>query len=383
MFILAHNASGILGGGEIGTALLLAGLQRRGHRVRMLCRDEEIARRVAEYGIPTGIQRVGGDAMLPDAFRLAARFRREQPDAVILTTFKKVFLAGLGARMAGAPFVVQRIVLQGDTPARGARYRLALRRFVDVITLNADAMRPAFLAGDPHLDPARVVTLLDGVRAPVRSKEPGAVRRELGIPADAFVIGCVARLAKQKRFDRMMRAVARTAGNREQGIGNSGQLRTDTIHCVIAGEGETLESTRALAVELGIADRVHFTGFRADVGDVLDALDLFVVSSDREGLANAMLEAMAFGLPVVSTDVSGAREALDPADGEPRAGIVTGFDDGELAEAIVTMLRDADARRAMGDAAQARAVRRFGEERFLDDWERLLEAGVRRGRGGG
>jgi glycosyltransferase involved in cell wall biosynthesis len=377
MYILAHNASGILGGGEIGTALLLAGLQRRGHRVRMLCRDEEIARRVAEYGIPTGIQRVGGDAMLPDAFRLAARFRRERPDAVILTTFKKVFLAGLGARMAGAPFVVQRIVLQGDTPARGARYRLALRRFVDVITLNADAMRPAFLAGDPHLDPAKVVTLLDGVRAPARTREPGAVRRELGIPADAFVIGCVARLAKQKRFDRMMRAIE-TIGNREQGIGNSQQL-----HCVIAGEGETLDATRALAAELGLADRVHFIGFRADVGDVLDALDLFVVSSDREGLANAMLEAMAFGLPVVSTDVSGAREALDPIDGEPRAGIVTGMDEGELADAIGAMMRDADARRAMGDAARARALRRFGEERFLDDWERLLESGVRRGRGGG
>ena len=68
-----------------------------------------------------------------------------------------------------------------------------------------------------------------------------------------------------------------------------------------------------------------------DVGDVLDAFDLFAVSSDREGFANAMLEAMAFGLPVVSTDVSGAREALD---GEPRPGIVTGFSEAELAEAF-------------------------------------------------
>jgi glycosyltransferase involved in cell wall biosynthesis len=388
MFVLAHNASGILGGGEIGTALLLAGLQRRGHRVLMLCRDAEIARRVAEYGIPTGVQRVGGDAMLPHAFRLAARIRRERPDAVLLTTFKKVFLAGLAARLAEAPFVVQRVVLQGDTPARGARYRQALRRFVDVVALNADAMRPAFLAGDPRLDPAKVVTILDGVRAPARTREPGAVRRELGIPADAFVIGCVARLARQKRFDRLLRALTAgngeqgiTAGNREQGIGNSQQLRS--IHCIIAGEGEELEPTRALAAELGIADRVHFPGFRADVGDVLDALDLFVVSSDREGLANAMLEAMAFGLPVVSTDVSGAREALDPAEGEPRAGLVTAFDEDALAEAIHAMMADADARRAMGDAARARAERRFGVERFLDDWERLLEDGVRRARGGG
>ena len=71
MFILAHNSSKAFGGGEIGTVLLLAGLQRRGHRVLMLFRDEQNAARGAAYGIPTGVQRVGGDAMLPDALRLA------------------------------------------------------------------------------------------------------------------------------------------------------------------------------------------------------------------------------------------------------------------------------------------------------------------------
>jgi glycosyltransferase involved in cell wall biosynthesis len=361
MFILAHNSSKAFGGGEIGTVLLLAGLQRRGHRVLMLFRDAENAERAAAYGIPTGVQRIGGDVMLPDAARLAARLRRERPDAVILTTFKKVFLSGLGARMAGAPFVVQRIVLQGDSPARGARYRLALRRWVDAVVLNADAMRAPFLAGDPALDPAKVVTILDGVRAPVRSKEPGAVRRELGIPPDALVVGSVARLAGQKRFDRLLRALASLP---------------HPVHCIIAGDGPASDSIRGVAAELGLAERVHLTGFRRDVGDVLDAFDVFAVSSDREGLANAMLEAMAFGLPVVSTDVSGAREALE---GEPRPGIVTGFSEAELAEAIGGLLADAEARRRMGEAARARAERRFGEARFLDEWERLLEAGVRRG----
>jgi glycosyltransferase involved in cell wall biosynthesis len=368
MFILAHNSSKAFGGGEIGTVLLLAGLQRRGHRVLMLFRDEENAARAAAYGVPTGVQRVGGDVVLPDAARLAARLRRERPDAVVLTTFKKVFLSGLGARMAGAPFVVQRIVLQGDTPARGARYRLALRRWIDRVVLNADAMRAPFLAGDPALAPAKVVTILDGVRAPARTREPGAVRRELGIPADALVVGSVARLARQKRFDRLLRALA---------------LLPEPVHCIIAGDGPAMEGIRAAAAELGMAERVHLPGFRADVGDVLDAVDLFAVSSDREGLANAMLEAMAFGIPVVSTDVSGAREALDAAEAEPRAGIVTGFDEAEMAEAIGGLLRDADARRRMGDAARERAERRFGEARFLDEWERLLEDGVRRGRTGG
>jgi glycosyltransferase involved in cell wall biosynthesis len=364
MFVVAHNSSNAFGGGEIGTVLLLAGLQRRGHRVLMLFRDAENAARAAAYGIPTGVQRVGGDVMLTDAARLAARLRAERPDAVILTTFKKVFLSGLGARMAGAPFVMQRIVLQGDTPARGARYRLALRRWIDRVVLNADAMRADFLAGDPSLDPARVVTILDGVRAPVRSKEPGAVRRELGIPSDALVVGSVARLAGQKRFDRLFRALA---------------TLPHPVHCVIAGDGPAMERFRGVAAELGMADRVHMLGFRRDVGDVLDALDVFAVPSDREGMANAMLEAMAFGLPVVSTDVSGAREALE---GEPRPGIVTGFDEGELAAAIGGLLADGEARRRMGEAARERAVRRFGEERFLDEWERLLMDGVRARRGG-
>jgi len=366
VFVLAHNSSGVLGGGEIGTVLLLEGLQRRGHRVLLLCRTPEIARRAATYGIPTGVQPIAGDAMLPHALRFGARLRRERPDALILTTFKRVVLAGLGARLARAPFVVQRIVLQGDSPARGARYRWAFRNLVDAIVLNADAMRADFLAGDPRLNPAKVITILDGVRAPARSRPPGAVRHELGIPPEVPVVGCIARLASQKRLDRLLRAVA---------------LLPPAVHCIIAGEGPALERTRGLAAELNIAGRVHLPGFRADVGDVLAALDVFVVSSDREGLANAMLEAMAFGLPVVSTAVSGAREALDPAAENPRAGLVTGFSETELADAMRTVLADPIARHSLGAAARDRAERQFGQERFLDEWERLLAEGHRhRGR---
>ena len=362
--LVAHNASAIFGGGEIGTALLLRGLQERGHSVRMLMRNAALAERVAEYGIPVGVQHVRGDLMVADAFGLAGRFRQEHPDAVILTTFKRVVLTGSAARMARVPFVVQRIVLQGDTPARGARYRFALRRFVDAIVLNADAMRPAFVAGDPRLD-ARVHTILDGVREPLRSAAPGSVRAELGIPARAFVIGSVARLATQKRFDRLLRAMA---------------LLPDDIHCIIAGEGEALSSIREQAAALGMADRVHLPGFRSDLGDVFAALDLFVLSSDREGLANAMLEAMMTGVPVVSTDVSGAREALDATSGEEAAGIVTGFDEAELARAVAGLYDDRRALAALGAAARSRAQRHFGAERFLDDWERLLREGVRRAR---
>jgi glycosyltransferase involved in cell wall biosynthesis len=357
MYVIAHNGSSIFGGGELGTVLLLAGLQARGHRVLMLCRDREIAARVESYGVPADVQRVGGDAMATDALRLGLRLRRERPDAVILTTFKKVVLSGLGARIGGARPVVQRIVLEGDTPARGARYRWAIRRLVDYVTLNADAMRGPFLAGDPELDPRRVITLLDGVRTPQRDREPGAVRRELGIPADAPVVGAVARLARQKRLDRLVRALA--------------VLPAD-VHCIVTGEGEEREPLQALATELGVADRLHLPGFRRDVGDVLDALDVFVVCSDREGMANAMLEAMAFGIPIVSTLVSGAKEALEPGpDGIAPGEIIESSVDA-LASALRRLIGDADARRAMGEAGRRRVAERFSYERWLDRWEALL-----------
>jgi hypothetical protein len=116
MFVVAHNGSRVFGGGEIGTAKLLVALQERGHRVLYLCRDEMIAERVAELGIPTDVHRIGGTAMIADALRFAAALRPLRPDALLLTTFKKVFLAGLGARLASDPFVVQRLVLSTDLP---------------------------------------------------------------------------------------------------------------------------------------------------------------------------------------------------------------------------------------------------------------------------
>ncbi|HEV7586964.1 MAG TPA: glycosyltransferase [Longimicrobium sp.] len=355
MYVIAHNGSPIFGGGELGTVLLLAGLQGRGHRVLMLCLEREIAARVESYGVPAGVQRVGGEAVLTDALRLGARLRRERPDAVILTTFRKVLLSGLGARLGGVRPVVQRIVLEGDTPARGARYRWALRRLVDVVTLNAEAMRAPFLAGG--LDPRRVVTLHDGVRTPERTREPGAVRRELGIPPGAPVVGAVARLAWQKRLDRLVRALA---------------LLPSCVHCVVTGEGEERAALQSLAAGLGVADRLHLPGFRRDVGDVLDAIDLFVVSSDREGMANAMLEAMAFGVPVVSTPVSGAAQALEPFDHGGAPGEIVEFSVDGLAAALRRLLADAPARRAMGEAGRRRVAERFSYETMLDRWEALL-----------
>lgn len=354
MHVVAHNGARIWGGAERATALLLAGLQARGHRVLLLCNDSVVARRAGEIGVPTEILPLGGDGMLPHAFRLAHRLRTLRPDAFIIGTYKKLFLAALGARMARVPRVVARVGLETDTP-RSAKYRFALPRWVDAVAVNARRMRPAF-ADLPGFGPDRVVVIHNGVDVPVRTQPPGAVRAALGISPGAPTVGAVARLATQKRLDRLLRAAA----------------QLPDAHCILAGDGEERAGLEALAAELGITRRTHFLGHRTDTGDVLDAIDVFVVSSDREGLSNSMLEALAAGVPVISTPVSGADDALEPlADGTP-PGEIVGFGEDEIASALRRLLADAAGRAKMANAARRSAMERFGMDAMLARWEALL-----------
>jgi glycosyltransferase involved in cell wall biosynthesis len=363
MHIVAHNASPVLGGGEIWTALLLAGLQRRGHRVLLFCRNAQVAGRTAAYGIPTAVLRLGGDAMLPHALRFALRLRRLAPDALLLTTFKKIWLGGLGARLAGVPRVLARVAISTHLP-RNFTYRVALRRWVDTLVVNAETIRTGLLDALPEADPRDIVTIHDGVAEPERRAGPEAVRRELGLPPEAQVIGSVARLVAQKRLDRLLHAVA---------------ALPERVHCVIAGEGPEREPIEALALRLGLRQRLHLLGFRTDVGDVLAALDVFVLSSAAEGMANAMLEAMAAGIPVVSTAVSGADEALGPGADGTAPGVIVQAGSAELAAALRPLLEDPGLRRRMGAAGRQRARERFGFERMLDRWEALLAGGAASG----
>lgn len=354
---MAHNGARIWGGAERATVLLLAGLQARGHRVLLLCNDPLVARRAGELGLAAEIAPLGGDVSLHHAARMARRLRRLRPDVFLVGTFRKLFLASLAARMARVPRVVVRVGLETDTP-RSAKYRIALTRWVDAVVVNASRIRAPFEA----LRGAEWVTVIhNGVPAPARAAAPGTLRRALGIAADAPVVGTIARLARQKRLDRLFAAVA--------------LLPPDT-HCVVAGGGAWEERLRALAAGLGIAERVHLLGHRDDTGDVLDALDVFVTASDTEGLSNAMLEALASGIPVVSTAVSGADDALEPLPDGRRPGVIAGWEPAELADAIRPILADPALRARMGAAAHKRATERFGFDGMVERYERVLRGGA-------
>ncbi|HEX6373124.1 MAG TPA: glycosyltransferase [Longimicrobium sp.] len=358
MFIVAHNGARVWGGAERAVALLLAGLQQRGHRVLLLCNDGVVARPARALGVDAQILPLGGDASVHHAARLAGRLRALRPDALLVGMFKKAWLAGMAGRIARVPRIVVRIGLETDVP-RNAKYRFAFGRLIDQVVVVAERLRPAY-AQLPGYANGRLSVIPNAVHPPARRHVPGALRRELGIPAAARCVGSVARVVAQKRLDRLLDAVARLP---------------DDVHCILAGDGPLRGALERQARALGIAGRVHFLGHRADVWEVLAALDLFVATSDREGMSNAMLEALAAEVPVVSTAVSGTDEALRPGWDGIAPGVVVAFDAGAVAEAVRGVLDDGDRRHAMRAAAGVRARGEFGFPRVLDAWERVL-AGV-------
>ncbi len=145
--------------------------------------------------------------------------------------------------------------------------------------------------------------------------------------------------------------------------------RCPEARLVIAGEGELRPALEAQVRDCGLGDRVVFAGFRRDLDRLLPAFSVFCLSSRLEGLGTSLLDAMAFGLPVVATAAGGIPEAVE--DG------VTGRvapprDPAALAEALADVLGDEERRRAYGAAGRRRFLERFTADHMVEETLRVL-----------
>lgn len=151
---------------------------------------------------------------------------------------------------------------------------------------------------------------------------------------------------------------------------------------LVVGDGELRGELEARAVSLGLGQRVVFTGYRRDIGALLQASDLFVVSSHKEGLPMVLLEAMAASVPVVSTAVGGIPGAV--RDGQ-EALLVPAGDAGALAAAVARVLGDAECARRLAAGALARFEARYSRramgERYLSLYREILDLPASSSRG--
>jgi glycosyltransferase involved in cell wall biosynthesis len=239
---------------------------------------------------------------------------------------------------------------------RRAALRWAARRSAALVAVSEATARD--LRSTLRLPDHEVKVVLNGI--PFRDGNRPTLRKELGLAANDLLIVAVGNLYPVKGHAVLLRALGE--------LQRSGAATDAPWRLAIAGRGEEEERLRALAVEHGIADRVTLLGFRKDVPDILAAADVFVMPSLSEGLPLALVEAMAAGLPVVVSDVGGVPEV---AVAGREAILVPPGDPARLAEGLATLLRDAGARSAMGQAARERAVRDFSVSTMCEAYERL------------
>ena len=368
MKLVIQSDSRIWGGNEKWLLLVGRGLAGRGHDVVVSCKPESpVATRAREAGLRVTHRRPGGDADVGRALGFALFLRRERPDAVLLSAFKRSFWGGWACRRAGVPRVVERLGIEHDLPPRW-KYRKAFRDYIDALIVNSVVIRERWLRSAPWFPADEVHVVLNGVRPP--DLETSTLRRELGVGDGVRVIAAAGRLEHRKGFDVLLDAFA--------GIADDG------ARLVIAGNGEAEAALRDRAGALGVGERVHWLGFRKDLENVLLGADVFALPSRREGMANVMLEAMACGCLVVATDISGVREALADREGRRSAGWIVPPDDTvALSEALAAALASAgttEGARRLEEAAW-RVERWFSPERTIRETERVLEGP--RGDGGG
>ena len=265
------------------------------------------------------------------------------------------------------PMPIVAHVRQEIEPAKVRRYELDR---VEAVIAISRQIEQSLIAGG--VSAKNVRTLYSGIDLSARqvTHDDQAIRRMIGLPNGAVLLGTVANLFPRKGYEVMLRALPAIA------------RAIPMVHYVIVGsdDHDYAERLKKLAHEVKIADRVHIVGFQDPVQPILASLDLYVHPALMEGFGIAVVEAMAMGKAVVATTTGGLPEVV--AQGE--TGLLVPPGDAEsLAETVVSLLQDRARREQMGRCGRARAQERFSLDASVKHMEQLYGEilGAQKGRG--
>ena len=332
-------------GGQQQVALLVREQIRAGHRPILLCpRGAPLADRVREMGAECRLfdLSAGWWSRLVNGRRaLVQLVERHRPDVVHAHTSHTHLLVQLLSRRRPRPLrVVTRRLgwISGSAPSR-----LKYARGIDLFVAVSEAVRRALIASGA---PVARVAVAHSAIDPSRFEAPpprGEVLASLGIPLPARVIGSLGSLVPQKAHLDLVEAFARLA-------------RQDPgLHLLIVGDGPLRSRLEASARRHGLEDRVHLPGFRSDLGRLVPHMDVMAFPSLFEGMPNAVLDALAAGVPVVATPAGGTGEVI----GDQVGGVLVPFHSPRrLAEAVAGLLADPDRGRRLAAAGRARVLER-------------------------
>jgi glycosyltransferase involved in cell wall biosynthesis len=360
---ILHTESSLgWGGQEIRVLTEARGVAQRGHDVAIAAPVEaRIFHEAPGYGIeavalPIGRKRIGG------MLALRAFLAQRSFDVVNTHSSTDAWLAALACRtLPRAPPIVRTRHISASV-ARNRATRWLYASACDHIVTTGEKLRLQVLE-ETGVDAARVVSIPTGVDlGRFRRGDRAAAREATGLPSGAKIVGIVATLRSWKGHRYLLQAIA--------------AMRRPDVLLVIVGDGPQRAALEALAAELRLGDAVRFAANQSDVAPWMQAMDVFCLPSyANEGVPQALMQAMACGLPVVTTPVGSIAEIV--TDG------VTGLlvppeDAPRLAQAIASLL-DHDARRhELGERAASVAAERFADalmvDRMLEVFERVTAA---------
>lgn len=293
---------------------------------------------------------------------LTCELRRSAPAVVITRGYSAETIGRVAAVLARVPHSV---VWVHNCDHIGPRSRLrgavdwVLGHRTDRYLGVAEAQR-RYMSDDLGIAEEKIRIIRNGVEpADFASTDGAGVRAELGLAGDSLVVGIVAALRPEKDHELFLRAARRVRDV------------VPEARFLLVGDGDLRAELAGLAERLGLAQDVVFAGARADVPAVLDALNLFVLSSSTECFPMALLEAMAAGVPAVCTAVGDVPEMVE----EGVSGYIVPPHDPELlADRIIGLLSSPELRAQCGAAARDKVQREFTLERSVQQTEQELTA---------
>lgn len=353
MNILFINSIQMFGGGEIWLFRTMLEMEKRGHRVYLLCRPgTPLESRAHERGFHVFTIPMSGDFDPLVIYRTYRCIRRLKPDVVCTNMDKELRFGGLAAKLAGVKAVVPRRGI--DYPLKNTWiYRFAYNHLASGIIANSEATKQSLLKNSPWLEPDRIRVIYNGVHIRQFSSRPNTdVRRQLGIRKNEFVFGFVGQLDERKGVGTLAEAFR--------------QL-TETEHRIcllIVGEGKLETKLRQDA--RFCKGKIVFAGYRDDADEIMKAIDALVLPSLWEGFGIVLIEAMAAGKPVITTQISNMPEIV-------RNG-VNGFlvppsNPVLLAKAMRKMSSHPHQAKRMGNSGRRIARERFSLDRMVNATE--------------
>ena len=355
------------GGAQVALTRLLAGLDRRRFELIICCLyngDGAPARQIKSMGIRVIDLGMQEDKRRLDAFgRLYRLLRLEMPDILHTWLFHANIPGRVIGRLAGVPTIL--------SSERTMEMEGLSRRWLNRVTapfanqILCVSQRVAdYAVQEIGIPSNKILIIPNGIDlAPYQNlPEQSEARQRFGLPVASQLVGTVSRARPVKNLELLLEAFAILTSSKES--------QPDGMHLAIVGDGPLLPNLLAQTRRLGISNQVFFLGEQEDIPTFLAGLDVFVLSSQFEGLPNAVLEAMAAGLPVAATAVGGVPELVVPGEtgllvpsNEPQA----------LALALSHLLADEPQRKRLGQAGQERVAHYFSIKNTVGQTAQLYE----------